>query len=698
MKTIKTLALFLGLSLGIASCSKEGQDSPVVERQVEGASKHVGSKDSVLVSFTIGADTEELRLAQSLNADGVPVSPFMEEKDVVIRFAVRKSGRVTYTDAVCKKVAGENRVTYKGIIRLPDLGYGNTPPTNLTGHEIAGILLGEANNGTQFVEQVDANTVKSIEQTELLTAEDNVVRSKVPYLLDWQSFPLTAQGVQQSKLQLTFKPIGNLLRIQFNNQLDEAKTLQSIKVSSNAFTTQAKIDFAKSGNLRQNPTEYNQSIPSTSSGLPIESMNTGYQMEKTYQLTTPIRVEAKAKSKWYYLWVMPLVYNQVDIDNASVFLNTQAIGKTTDNEEFNMFTLCNSLLEGSNRLSMSLEIKVSTLATAFKDGKLPLWYIAEYNVAPGGKSLTNTHTMPFTEALQSSAFGYYMPSNLDRINVPGYYVPDMYDFGAVIGTSRIVTTGARVRNTIFRNGDYSHSDYNNGLTEEQALKLEENSFHKEGYEWVRMPGESNAKLYHSTYQSIDPYNTYALRFVECGNRERLTAYRYQFVNLPVTSEWGLQWYDFQYKTIDEVKTQTNAALVVSSVFLGSGFTGDINTISTPEFWNNSKNTPGYVERRFPILEFEDPNNEDWTLQRIGRVGITQMTYLLADRIMFRAEIYRPDHSYSPNLTHGVVLGFANFQENKFPWDLNPGYAYSYSDEGHFHFPVRLFKNEYKTAR
>lgn len=685
MKTIKTLALFLGLSLGIASCSKEGQDSPVlVERQVEGASKHVGSKDSVLVSFTIGADTEELRLAQSLNADGVPVSPFMEEKDVVIRFAVRRNYNgqryVTYTDAVCKKVAGENKAIYKGGIRLPDIGYDTYPAgsrPSMEGHEIAGVLLGEANNGTKFVEEVDANTVKSIEQTELLTSENDVVRSKIPYILDWMAFPLTSDGVQQQKLTLHFKPVGNLLRLQFNNQFDEAKTLESIKVVSNAFVTQAKFDFTR-WVLRQDITNYNGNSPITASGSPMTTLADDYKLEQTYTLATPLRVEARSKSKWHYLWVMPVGYTTWKVESDRVAYNTQFTGRASDGKDYNMLGICSPLAEGSNKLAVSFKIP-TTVQTAFKGGKLPLWYVAEYDVAQDGVSLSTTHRMPVDPTTQTSTiqeheayvaeisrhFGFFRNSELDNINVPGYFVPTQDDLTVI---QSVHSFRSRY------NPSFVSLSMDPTLLFSTATPITDIAMtYKED---VLFPGETDLSKVSSTYIVVEEPNpsggkakllAYALRFEQCGQRDKLTAYRYVFNDY----DWIV--YPNRPDRVRPYPTSpTDANFEVSSVFLGSGFTGDINTISNPAFWAGKSDV---VIRKFPILPYIQPSRG----RNYG--SLEEITY------EYVAGQGRASRRIGKNTYWDAYL-----------YELN-SYVYPGSvSSGDGRYPVRLIKNEFKTAQ
>lgn len=649
MKTLKNWCILCALMLGIAACSKEAQDAPQVLEPTgikEGESIQVGSRDSIFVNFSIGANTEQLRLAQALDAEGVPASPFMEEKDVVIRFAVRKSYRVTYTDAVCKKVPGENKVTYKGIIRLPDL-YAHIPPgsprppIDFNGHEIAGILLGEANGGTQFVEVVDNNTLKSIEQTELLSSESNIVRSKIPYVLDWTAFPLKDHGIQAGKQTLHFKPVGNLLRIQFHNQQTEAKALESFKIITNALVTQAKFDFTKQGSLHN---KYASRFHNVASGSPIESLSNDFRLEKHYTLSTPIKVEAKTKSKWYYLWVMPIVPRFLS-PGEKLFLSTQVVGRASDGKDYNMLAICSHLDEGSNKLTMSFKMP-STLQTAFKGGKLPLWYVAEYDVAPNGRSLTYTNTMPYGENYDvlprmKQTFGYFTQDELTGINVSGYFIPEKYEMAVIHGIDEYHDGDVADRNLYFyRLPDITpNQDVNNTV-----------------YEHVLFPGETNLQQTRAIYKVVrDPAAVYpiamldyqkiviyALRFMDpCGNIDRLTAYRYAFNN------------NGYYLDIDS-KTGSNHNLQfeVSSVFLGSAFTGDINTISDPNFWSSRTDV---VTRIFPM---------------VGEAGGLHHRFSTTRRL--KNAMWRQD-----NIQHSQISSWnSDATEN----------------------PVRLMKNEFKTAQ
>lgn len=646
MRKTNILCLLLGLTLSVTSCNKETHDaSQQTETSVEGHSKHVGSRDSVLVNLTIGVNSEELRLAQSVNAEGVPFNPFMEEKDVVIRFAVRKNHRVTYTNAVCKKLPGENKVSYKGIIRLPDLGYGSTPPSNLTGHEIAGVLLGEANNGTQFVEEINTYTVKTIEQNSLITEDNSIVRSKVPYILDWTAFPLTADGKQEEKLNLHFKPIGNLLRIQFKNNLDAPQDIKSFKITSNVLATECYIDFS-SRRLTRDVQAENIFRPVAASGTAIVSWSENYELEKTYQLTTPVRVESKGKTQWYYLWVMPLVYNRLS-GYDDLFPRTQVVAQTNDGKEHNVLAICNLLEEGTNSVTMSFKT-TSTLETAFKGGKLPLWYFAEYDVAPNGVSLAHTNTPSYryiNDARQlTGIYGYFDDQQLDRINVPGYHVPDAYQMAII--------HGFQVRRPNPINGHLSYT-------------------HGRAIEHVLFPGEKNPTEVTSEYKTVvekvehpdgfigDRITYYALRFEQCGERDKLTAYRYHF-NEALFYEASL------------AELSGDRTFEVSSVFLGSGFTGDISTISTPSFWSNRSDI---VKRVFPLSGYIQ--NDPYSPSQDGAPPYQ------GHRLGKNVDWYFTVQDMSTNAAYSSI----NMAE---PATYNRSYE--------FRAPVRVIKNEFKTAK
>lgn len=659
MKTFKNLCLTLSLMLSVVACSKEAQDAPQAlepTRSEDGKSIHVGSRDSIMVNFTIGADTEELRLAQSVNAEGVPVSPFMEEKDVVIRFAVRKFGRVTYTDAVCKKIPGESKATYKGVIRLPDLSsmyvgapVGFRPP--MDGHQIAGILLGEADGSTPFVEEIDANTVKSIEQTELLTSENDVVRSKVPYVLDWVDFPLTRDGIQTNKQVLHFKPVGNLLRLQIRNEVAQAYTVKSLTINSNAFVSQVQFSFF-STRLTQNTLqdknnldlfgEPNYNTPILSSGLPITPLNKDYRFTRTYTLSSPIRVEPNSKSKPYYLWIMPLRYLDTPDEGSEAYyrinlddvyrIKTEVIAQDTNGKNYNMLSLCNTPLEGTNSLTLRFK-PASTIATAFKGGKLPLWYVAEYNVAPGGTTFMNTHTVNQNRETGYSNHGMFSLDNIHTINIPDYYLPESYDFSAIIGSVR----------------DFSYRSYNFS-----------NKWEIKQVEHVKFPGEANITPTEAIYSSDGRGTIYALRFYRCEGTDRLTAYRYR-------SFGRLRPNDDYYGPNDRIE--------VTSIFLGDSFSGDIQSVQNPSFWSSTNS----VVRTFPVmLPFDSNRNKlsNHVPREIFYRGAGDKSALL---IRSQGE-YTP----SPNQLQIESLNVLGHPK--------------YSSPTFYYGPVRLFKNEFKTAQ
>lgn len=467
---------------------------------------------------------------------------------------------------------------------------------------------------------------------------------------------MNSEGKQPSKLTLHFKPVGNLLRIQFNNLLPEAKTLQSFKIKSNAFVTQAKFDFSNGNNLQLDINNYTGENPTTQSGSPMAFLPENYQTEKTYQLDTPIRIEANSKSRWYYLWVMPLAYNTRDVNNGLVSFLTQATGIGHDSKEYNLSAVCSPLSEGSNKLSMSLNIRpASTLATAFKGGKLPLWYVAEYDVAPNGSTFANTHMLTERQEDQSSTFGFFRTSEFSSVNVPGYYIPDTWDYSAIV--PRVQTYDGTVRpddkyiTTNTRTYEYGRH--------QPIVKI---------IEEIRFPGEPSPISVSSTYHftnhnatnSIVNATIYALRFEGCGNRDRLTAYRYQLSGTIVNAD--------EYYWIT-----TSARMIVTSKFLGSGFKGDINTISTPSFWSTYDNGADQIIRVFPLAE-SFPRLED---------------FYAGDR-------------YRIFVGHGLIDGVGIIKitpsigvstNNDFHYQ-----GYPKEEIGEISYPLRLFKNEYKTVR
>lgn len=357
------MALIICLT-GFASCNK---DIPISQEQ-EPASVESGR----YLSVSLSASTNDVRLAQVVDADGAIVSPFMEERDLVIRLIVRKQGgapdQVKIQDVVFKKTPSAPDATYKGKIQIPD---GLTPIAGDV-YEICGILLREAtDSGTVFLTPgaTIEDPVATTTNTELLIADsESKLATKIPYLAGWTPITVSSDTSNFGEITLTFEPSGSIIRFSLDRQQTIENTINSIKIKTNAFFT----DW-----------QYNPKDPFIESNLAAGSRSDAYIWERTYQLpggSIALGAGSEAVKKHYYMWVMPA------ISHALSYIEIDALA--TDGSSYLAYY---SHTKPSIKYASTIPLTLREERNVFPGGKLPLEYVAEYNVAPDGKSLVKSH-------------------------------------------------------------------------------------------------------------------------------------------------------------------------------------------------------------------------------------------------------------------------------------------------------------------
>jgi hypothetical protein len=217
--------------------------------------------------------------------------------------------------------------------------------------------------------------------------------------------------------------------------------------------------------------------------------------------------------------------------------------------------------------------------------KLPLEYVAEYNVAPDGVSFVTSHAndvsgyFTYNDAINKFASdknfmidgnGYHLPSRTEWIGI----VPD-------ISTSFYYVE--------------RYSDGNNKLLsniEEEITIAGETKKYQSDY-LILGENAGQGKFY-------DGYGTsYAIR-LKSDDNTLLSAWRYEYKTNPIplansTAEWPKE-------------RSKPKVLVITARLLGPDFTGTVDDISKPEFWqsNNKKD----ITRIFSAaLQNDAPNRE-----------------------------------------------------------------------------------------
>lgn len=181
------------------------------------------------------------------------------------------------------------------------------------------------------------------------------------------------------------------------------------------------------------------------------------------------------------------------------------------------------------------------------DVQVALAYMAEYNLASDGT---------FKEDLSWNNQDYLSFDQVESLALPeGYHLPSMEEFSSVFPQER------------------------------GALMLDTDKTVTDRVERIVVPGEEE-KSYKADYKSTKGLVAYGLRFKSDDNR-RLSAWKYERV----------------YKGKDNGDTETDY-LRITARHLGPDFDGNIDTISTEDFWKS--NSEGDVVRVLPAAGFFAP--------------------------------------------------------------------------------------------
>lgn len=511
MKLISKFTALVLLGLSIFSCSKDTDIPEVIAPSTEVKTE--------LINVDLEASGQEggLRLAQEIDDRGHAVRPFLNDKNLKIRVAVRLNGNVntiTYQTLEFKKLTGL-RARYTGQLTVPS---GTSPSSDK--YEIAGVLLGEV-DGEEFTQiegnQENSPIVNAIPTNGFVTAQENKLATKIPYVATWKQIKIV-NGIVQP-VNMDFAPNGTLLRFKITNRQAQAIKPIKIKVFTNAFFKDWKYDFR---NLIGNNLAFGQRNAGT--GLWLESI----------ALLDPQTIDPDGTSRWYYMWVMPTATTQ---HNTSTKIWVELEGKGE------ALGFSSSHIPSMGSVPVNLQVRPSSsdanigglnpgyfesddTTEGFPNGKIPLDYLAEYNVAPGGKTFVDSHA--------NNASGYFSWEDALNINISGYHLPSQDEMRAILVPSE------------------SSARYDINMT-------------KAVDELIVVAGE--AYSVRSEYTSTGNGILYALRFAQGTKKDKLTAYRYERVAL---SAGALE-----------------SGVKITARYLGNSFMGNLSTIANEAYWQNN---------------------------------------------------------------------------------------------------------------
>lgn len=503
MRTITKISTLLLSLLLVASCSQEAGQTAQPVAEVTTPSQAV----KVQADLTVG--TEDLRVYQDVSTT-TKTTPTLTESDLNVRVVVTYNGVSEHQTLVFKKVQGQNKATYQGYITVPAVGTGN--------YTITAALLSQA-DGTVYA-TLSGNTLQVKPATSLLVAENNIVKSTVPYIAQTTTTAST-DGKALQKASLTFKPSGTLLRIKVQNMTGRTDTFKSVKIKTNAFVTNwsYNLEDYKGGNLAE--------------GTATSTAETEYEFSLPASVT--LADEAIA-SDAYYIWVMP---------TKETTLSTKIYTTSANGYDYLGFKKTTAINAGK-----------LTTATVQPLPHMPITYFE-----PNPLTSTVDPNLADTDNIDPSG-PYRFISDTDAVYYNSretQYIMNLGDFQVTktVNGQEVVGTYYMPSHNEVRSIFPSHSPSINWT---QALT--ETTENNVSFPWAPSTTISNAKV---TYLGKDGV-VYALRFQGYKNNRFLMAYKYEKVGTFALNSTSAVRITSRYIGTDGASSVT------------------INTIADPAYW------------------------------------------------------------------------------------------------------------------
>lgn len=440
------LVLFLGL-MALTSCDKE-----LIKNEPDLPPMTEAEYDLVEADLTTEVEGE-LRLHQVIEDEGTGriLKPFMAEKDLYIYVVIRggESSNRKYAFQTLKftKVRGQNKVTYKGQIKVPK--------NITTGLEIAAIVLNEE-GGETYTYVVDANHALAANYKDMVFVNQNdvslskienvpnssgekKVRTLIPYLANWTTIQIVNKrlvikdGVSGQPQCLHFHPSGVLLRFKIQNMKSTPVTVSKVKIESNVLRGCWGYDFTRSTFTGQvhNGQELLEGLVNV--GGPT-SLDAEYPLPGA-----PVTVQPGQKSDWYYIWLMPIKEKADLTGDTKIYLqdgSEKHLAFTSIKKDFAL------------KAAIPLTLKYKDGATpqssceGYPNGLLPLDYVASHNlkrVGSGAWAIEGNNQAPDAEIDQIYELldvEDLLRSNTNELQrtIGGqkYYIPQQEDWSTIL--------------------------------------------------------------------------------------------------------------------------------------------------------------------------------------------------------------------------------------------------------------------------
>ncbi|MGI6794078.1 hypothetical protein ACMYZ5_07110, partial [Bacteroides sp. KG68] len=261
-----------------------------------------------------------------------------------------------------------------------------------------------------------------------------------------------------------------------------------------------------------------------------------------------------------------------------------------------------AITSGTGKYKGYLEVRAGRLYTKVnveQVWKLPLEYVAEFNLAGGSQYGSWPNNAAVTSAQTQSALRFANSHNNDQSGYYNWYVcTGTYDVtynpgGKNLFSDPFFTTGA---------GKGYHLPSRQELTGVFSYGGQANYGSSVNHSNINEACEfgSVKKTFGADYTSTGNGNCYALRFKQ-GTGAPTGDTNSSLTDFPLAADNSMCC-AYRYTRVGSFANNNNltAQLKVECVFLGYSFTGDINTISNESWWNAQAAIPGnVVTRTFP---------------------------------------------------------------------------------------------------
>lgn len=454
---------------------------------------------------------------------------------------------------------GKRKIKLKGATREVTIHNITSPPKAGEVWYVIGILgggkLDQSKTKVDFL--ADPSIDDALRNTE----------ARVPVASVWTKIDIDKDNKLHTKL--AFKPQGVIINVDMvNNKFDGELTLEKSQLTTSSISNQGYFDFSVS----QNP----ESQVSSSQGP--KWVFTDRQGEATYPLSTRFK---KGEHNNKLIWGMPT--NGTNRITVGVFPYSV---KRKGSSSLGFISTVPVVASNAYRIDLELDRP-----------KMPLEYVADYNLAGGSLVRKGTTLRPgmqgelrFAEDHLNNTSGYY-----DWYRSMGVTHPDYNPNGDNLFTHEIAVKDEKGRTTRMPLKELYHIP---SLEEWTGIFGDGNNTRSQfgyiaeyfGTDAVTIHGVRNT--YKSVVKSEGTGIGYAIRLMDAsGTQEAKTGWPVATTNDMRTA--------YRYERIGDFSgSDNNSRLKVKSVYLGAGFSGNINTIADESWWQTKEREGLVVTREF----------------------------------------------------------------------------------------------------